>query len=246
MKNIGLLLAAVTLLSPLTLPSQYITPSAEARTVSNVGSSVYQKANPAVVTVRTNRSFGSGFIISNDGYIVTNAHVVENTAQVVTIMMADGKTEIPADVVGFATKGLDLALLKINRPGKLPTVKLADGKSVRVGDNAYAIGTPRDEYAQNTFSSGIVSGLRENSKIIQHDAAINQGNSGGPLLNSKGEVIGVNTAGFTGYVQCQDGSICGRGLSNIGVNFAINVEIVKQFLSDARQGRISPVSTLSR
>lgn len=92
-----------------------------------------------------------------------------------TLMMADGKTEVSADVVGFGRNGLDLALLKINRRGqKFPTVAIGRMKSVKVGDNTYAIGTPFDETFQNTFTTGIVSAIRNGDKYIQHNAAINR------------------------------------------------------------------------
>jgi serine protease Do len=193
---------------------------------------VYTRANPAVVTIRNNNGHGSGFIISADGYVITNAHVMKGQPAVVTVMMADGKTEMPADLVGFATGGVDLAILKINRHGKLPTVKIAHSKSIKVGDSVYAIGTPLDESIQNSFTSGMVSAVREEGKIIQHNAAINHGNSGGPLLNNNAEVIGVNT-----YMATTTNA-------NIGINFAISGDVVRQFVADALQGKASPVATI--
>jgi serine protease Do len=211
------------------IPAAAKTPAA-----SSTANRVYNKANLAVVTIRGNTVWGSGFIISADGYVITNAHVLKGQPAVVTLMMADGKTEIPADVVGFGKNGLDLALLKINRPGKrFPTVALGRMKSVKVGDNTYAIGTPLDEAFLNTFTIGNVSALRGEGNFIQHTAAINKGNSGGPLLNDNGEVIGVNTGGF------------GRDTGNVGLNYAIGVNLVSQFVLDARQGKSSPVATIA-
>jgi serine protease Do len=204
---------------------------------------IYIRANPAVVTIRANNRYGSGFIVSGDGYVVTNAHVVKNEPAVVTLIMADGKTEIPADVVGFGTQGLDLALLKINRRSKLPTLPLGRSRSIKVGDTVYAIGTPLDEDNQNSFTSGMVSAIRSKGSRIQHNAPINSGNSGGPLLNVQGEVIGVNQSGMVGRVICADGRVCGISTGNVGVNFAIGVDVLRQFLSDARQGKISPIAT---
>jgi serine protease Do len=208
-------------------------PIAAKTLIANTANRVYAKANPAVVTIRGNSGWGSGFIISADGYVITNAHVVKGQPAVVTLKMADGKTEIPADLVGFGKNGLDLALLKINRRGqKFPTVALSATTSVRVGDNIYAIGTPLDEAFQNTFTTGIVSAIRDDGKFIQHNAAINPGNSGGPLLNDRGEVIGVNTGGF------------GRETGTIGINYALGVDLVRQFVSDIRHGKGSPVATV--
>ena len=207
-------------------------PAAAKTPAASTANRVYDKANPAVVTIRNNNGHGSGFIISSDGYVVTNAHVVKGQPAVVTLIMADGKTEIPADLVGFGKDGLDLALLKINRRGqKFPTVALSKTTS-RVGDNTYAIGTPLHEAFKNTFTTGIVSAIREDGKYIQHNAAINKGNSGGPLLNDRSEVIGVNTLLYspTG--------------ANIGLNYAISVDLVRQFAIDARQGKSSPVATI--
>jgi serine protease Do len=209
----------------------------------NTANSVYSQANPAVLTVRGNSLYGSGFIISSDGYVITNAHVMSGQPKVVTVMMADGQ-EIPADVVGFATGGLDLALLKINRQGvKLPTVVLGRNKTVRIGDTVYAIGTPLGEPNSNTFTRGMVSAIRNQGEWIQHDASIHRGNSGGPLLNERGEVIGVNTEGAFADVICADGEICAKSWAN-GISKSISVDVVRQFITDLRQGKGSPVSTL--
>jgi serine protease Do len=207
---------------------------------------IYARANTAVVTIRSNRGLGSGFIIHADGYVITNAHVLKGAPAVLTVMMSDGKTEMPADIVGFANKGQDLALLKINRKSKLPTLNLANQKTVQVGDKVYAIGTPLSEVNQSTFTAGLVSGLREKGKYIQHDAAINNGNSGGPLLNERGEVIGVNTLGAPGDVICQDGRWCGYSTGNLGINYSIGVDSVRSFFQDFKKGKISSCSTLTK
>jgi serine protease Do len=219
-------------------------PPVIAKTVTEqTASNVYKRANPAVVTVRVGeRAHGSGFTISQDGFVVTNAHVADGAPSVVTLMMADGKTEIPADVIGFARDGVDLALLKINKRRNLPIVRLGNSGSISVGNQIYAIGTPLDEVNQNTFTTGIVSALR--TGIVQHSAAINPGNSGGPLLNNNGEVIGVNTWIFTAPVVCPDGSDCGRANGSVGISYAITIDTVKTFLADAKANRISSVSTL--
>ncbi len=234
------------LLTTLTYGSIAANPHTVAPAIANTANRVYERANPAVVTVRGINGHGSGFIISGNGYVVTNAHVVEGQPGVVTVMMADGKTEMPADVVGFGLGGLDLALLKINRPGKLPTVALGNGKSVRVGDNVYAIGTPLAERNQNTFTAGLVSGIRADGQIIQNSAAINPGNSGGPLLNDKGEVIAVNTSIATSGVICANGENCATGIGNVGIAYSLSVDLVRLFVRDAIAGKASSRSTLSK
>lgn len=238
-----LLLTTLTYTSIATNPHT-LAPATAKPIEGNTANRVYARANPAVVTVRGNGGHGSGFIISAKGYVITNAHVVAGQPGVVTVMMADGKTEMPADVVGFGRDGLDLALLKINRPGKLPTVALGNTKSIRVGDNVYAIGTPLAEENQSTFTAGLVSGLRDNGRIIQTNTAINQGNSGGPLLNDKGEVVGVNSSGMGSRVVCANGEVCAMSTGNVGINYAIGVDLVRAFFQDALVGKISSKSTL--
>jgi serine protease Do len=222
------------------------TPPVLAKSVSEqTASNVYKKANSAVVTVRVGeKSYGSGFIVSKDGWVITNAHVAAGAPSVVTLMMADGKTEVAADVVGFAKGGIDLAVLKINGRRNLPMVRLGNNRSIEVGNQVYAIGTPLGESNYNTLTTGIVSALR--TGIVQHSAPINPGNSGGPLINSAGEVIGVNTSGALAEVLAprgQDGIVV-RGSTGIG--YAIDVDYVRAVLADLKAGNLSPVSTLVR
>jgi S1-C subfamily serine protease len=190
---------------------------------------VYERASPAVVTVDTDKSNGSGTIISPDGMVLTNAHVVAGGGTV-NIILSDGR-KLPADVVGFGTDGLDLAVVKIRGQNNLPTIPLAPPGSVKVGQQAFAIGNPFGQF-QNTFTIGIVSRIDQQRGLIQTDAAINPGNSGGPLLNSSGELIGVNTSIFTR----------GRGGGSIGIGFAIAVDRVPAFLTAVREGRAPRVA----
>jgi serine protease Do len=138
---------------------------------------------------------GSGVIISDDGYILTNNHVVEG-AKEVTVTLAD-KTEFEAEVIGLDPK-TDLAVLKIDSQKPLPAASLADSEALRVGDWVVAIGNPFG--LNHTVTSGIVSakgrviGAGPYDDFIQTDASINPGNSGGPLFNMNGEVVGINTA----------------------------------------------------
>ncbi len=240
-----LLLATLTY-GGIATTSEILAPVVAKTPEGNTANRVFARANPAVVTVRGNGGHGSGFIVDAKGYVITNAHVVAGEPGVVTVMMADGKTEMPADVVGFGRDGLDLALLKINRRGKLPTVALGTTKSVRVGDNVYAIGTPLAEKNQSTFTSGMVSGLRNNGRVIQTNAAINSGNSGGPLLNDKAEVIGVNSSGMGSRVLCGNGEVCGVATGNVGVNYAISVDLVRSFFREALAGKASSKPTIEQ
>jgi serine protease Do len=219
-------------------------PPTIARTVGEqTASSVYKKANPAVVTIRVGeKSHGSGFIISKDGWVITNAHVAAAAPGVVTLLMADGKTKISADVVGFAKGGVDLAVLKISGRRNLPTIKLGNRRSIEVGNQVYAIGTPFDEVNQGSFTTGIVSALR--TGIIQHSAPINPGNSGGPLLDGNGEVIGVNQAIGLPRVVCTNEENCPSVQGNVGISYAIAIDVVKAFIADIKSRKLSPISTL--
>jgi S1-C subfamily serine protease len=191
---------------------------------------VYETASPAVVTItNTDKSTGSGTIISPDGMVLTNAHVVA-AGGTVTIILSDGR-KLLADVVGFGEEGLDLAVVKIRGQNSLPTIPLARPGSVKVGQQAFAIGNPFGRF-QGTFTVGIVSRIDQQRSLIQTDAAINPGNSGGPLLNSSGELIGVNTSIFTR----------GQGGGNIGIGFAISVDKLPAFLTAVREGRAPRVA----
>ncbi len=184
---------------------------------------VYEQASPAVVAIETDNATGSGSIITPDGLVLTNAHVLADTGNTVKVTLADGR-EVTAEVVAFDAGGLDLAALQIRGETNLPTIPIADSSSVRVGQRAFAIGSPFG--FRNTFTTGIVSRIDDERGVIQTDAAINPGNSGGPLLNSQGELIGVNTAIFSP----------GFNAGNIGIGFAINVEEVQPFLAAVRAG----------
>jgi serine protease Do len=196
---------------------------------------VYEKANPAVVTIVFKNGHGSGFIVSPDGLVLTNSHVAEGISGPVTVMLSDG-AKLQGDVIGFEGKGADLAAIKIRGRKNLPTLRLAPLDSVKVGQSVYAIGTPLDVELANTFTAGIVSRVDRKRGWIQHDAPINPGNSGGPLLNSQAEVIGVNTGLIVATVVDQRGKPVARSEGNIGIGLAIAVEQVQPFLVAVQQG----------
>jgi serine protease Do len=165
---------------------------------------------------RRRRAQGSGFIISDDGYILTNSHVVHE-AESVRVDLRNGET-VDAEVIGTDPES-DVAVIRVNS-GNLPTLKLADSDALKVGEWVLAIGNPLG--LSHTVTAGIVSakgrsGLRIASyeNFIQTDAAINMGNSGGPLIDLQGRAVGMNTA------------IVGPGGGNIGIGFAIPMNMAK-------------------
>ncbi len=175
-----------------------------------------------------NKSLGSGFIISQDGYILTNAHVVDGADEVV-VKLTD-KRELKAKVIG-SDKRTDVALIKIEASG-LPMVRLGDPAKLRVGEWVAAIGSPFG--FENTVTAGIVSAKgrslpQENFvPFIQTDVAINPGNSGGPLFNMKGEVVGINS------------QIYSRSGGYQGIAFAIPIDVAMEVQAQLRaSGKIS-------
>lgn len=151
---------------------------------------IVTKALPAVVTIRSGNSSGSGFFILSSGVIVTNRHVVGSN-QSVSVVTSKGETLQSRSVFIHPTK--DLALIKVDGVD-FPVIPIADPALLKVGADVIAIGSPAG--LQNTVTKGIVSSFREGSSdglVVQTDVAINPGNSGGPLLNASGEVVGVNT-----------------------------------------------------
>jgi serine protease Do len=169
------------------------------------------------------RALGTGFLVSEDGYLISNLHVIQNASKI-QVTLADG-TRHKARVVGMDQK-TDLALLKIDAKN-LPFVRLGDSEAVEVGDWAVAIGNPFG--LSETFTVGVISakgrkdvGLGEYENYLQTDAAINPGNSGGPLVDISGAVIGVNTA------------IASPSGGNVGIGFAIPVNVVKTVFDQLR------------
>jgi len=197
-------------------------------------------------TTRQASSLGSGFLISADGYIVTNNHVVAPSRaaelESITVTLVDG-TEYEAELIGRDAAS-DLAVLKIERSEAFPFVEFGDSSSARVGDWVIAIGNPFG--LSGPVTSGIISAVYRNTgqggaydRYIQTDAAINRGNSGGPMFDLQGNVIGINNAIFspTG--------------GSVGIGFAIPAEIAEPIIDRLRDGkaiergylgvRISPV-----
>jgi putative serine protease PepD len=207
---------------------------AEKRTID-----VYRRVAPAVVNITTQvlqRSFffevipaegaGSGFVIDRDGTILTNYHVIED-ARAIEVTFIDEST-VPAKLIGGDPRN-DVAVLRVETlPAGVQPAELGNSAGLHVGQRAIAIGNPFGQFG-STMTTGVVSALnrtiqgqdgREISSIIQTDAAINQGNSGGPLLDSAGRVIGINTAIFS------------PSGTNAGVGFAVPVDTLRRVLPD--------------
>jgi S1-C subfamily serine protease len=205
---------------------------------------IYRHAGPGVLQVTSTSvdssdpffgpqarvSLGSGFVIDDEGYIVTNYHVIESARQIEVNFSGDDRVQ--ATIVGV-DPSTDLALLKINAQARaLTPLPLGDSDAVRVGDAVVAIGNPFG--LERTVTAGIVSALQREitapngytiDKVIQTDAGINQGNSGGPLLNARGEVIGVNS-------QIEPGN---TGTGNPVIGFAVPSATLREVVSQIRE-----------
>src|SRR5687768_3144871 len=179
------------------------------------------------------RSLGSGFIVSADGYILTNAHVVEG-ADEINVRFTD-KREFKAKVIG-ADRRTDIAVIKIDAPASLPAVKFGDPTRLKVGEWVVAIGSPFG--FENTVTAGIVSAKgrslpQENFvPFIQTDVAINPGNSGGPLFNLKGEVVGINS-----QIYSRTGGFMGLSFA-IPIDLAMNIADQLTATGKVSRGRI--------
>ena len=218
--------------------SNEITPAVFAQASSNSGAPardaeeqttirVVRQVSPAVVTVARDGGLGTGVIIDKSGLILTNAHVVGDSQQV-QIKLKNAQT-LSGTVLG-RDRDIDIAVVRVNGGGNLPTAPLGDSDDLAVGQKAIAIGNPLG--LEQTVTTGVVSAV--NRKIspndvagfIQTDATINPGNSGGPLLNSAGQVIGINTAVL-------------RGNGAEGLGFAVPINEARKSAKDlAEKGRV--------
>lgn len=186
--------------------------------IKNTGNSIFLNNSTESL------GLGTGMIVSENGYILTNWHVAGDKYSKCYVTLENGKVDNGSVV--WADKDLDLAIVKINGTG-LSCITLGDSDNIKIGQKAYAIGNPIGVEFQRTVTSGIISGINRTIKIddengtsymddlIQTDATINPGNSGGPLINSKGEVIGINTVKIT---------------EAEGIGFAVPINIVKPII----------------
>ena len=197
------------------------------KTVKSRASTMEQLLYGVPAQGRVQNSLGSGVIVTSDGVVVTNNHVIQG-ADAFRVVLSD-RREYPAELL-LADDRTDLAVLKINTEGeKLPTLDFADTRAVQVGDLVLAIGNPFG--VGQTVTNGIISatartdvGITDYSFFLQTDAAVNPGNSGGALVNTRGELVGVNTA------------IYSRTGGSVGIGFAIPSEMVKRVVDAAVNG----------
>jgi S1-C subfamily serine protease len=204
-----------------------VTLQAPSTTGALTAEQIYKRDSPGVVQITATtlgaESLGSGFVIDKAGHIVTNFHVVRGASKV--LVSFSGKDQLASTVVGL-DPSTDLAILKIQtRANALTPLELGNSDAVRVGDTVYAIGNPFGLYAR-TLTSGIVSAVQRRitapnalpiENVIQTDASINHGNSGGPLIDAAGRVIGVTSQIYAENSQ----------QGNIGIGFAVPVNTVR-------------------
>ncbi len=188
----------------------------------------FEQQRPKAVPKQPVRGLGSGFIISPDGHILTNAHVVKDAEQI-TVRLSDNR-ELPAQLIGLDER-TDVALIKVDAQG-LPTVRIGDSDKLEVGEWVLAIGSPFG--FEHTATQGIVSALGRNLPsetyvpFIQTDVAVNPGNSGGPLFNTRGEVVGINSQIFS------------KSGGYMGLSFAIPINVAMKIAEQLKtQGYVS-------
>jgi putative serine protease PepD len=215
-----------------TLGAPSATPPAAANRAPDSMAGVAKTVVPSVVTVHVTNAIGSGFVVSQDGYIITNDHVVEGANGAMSVSFSDGSTTL-ARVVGRDPES-DIAVIKVAKRNLTP-VQLGNSDTIAVGDPVLAFGSPLA--LVNTVTSGIVSALDRTIQAgdpggtvryyaaIQTDAAVNQGNSGGPLVDASGKVIGVNSViRSIGATDTEAG--------NIGLAFAIPINQAQRVAED--------------
>ncbi len=193
---------------------------------------IYKKAIPSVVSITTDAGSGTGIVLTEDGYLITNSHVIENAAQIAVLLTDD--TRYTAEVVG-SDEVSDLAVLKIDAAGLTPA-EFGSSESLEVGDQVVAIGDPLGVELRGTMTDGIISAINRNIEtggrvltLLQTNAALNEGNSGGPLLNAEGQVIGINTMKLFS---------ASSGIEGIG--FAIPISVAQPILQELlEQGYVS-------
>ena len=245
----------ISQIEPTASPSATATPNNGQSTTPNTGSSnladVIDSVMPSVVSITTTQyaqragtevasGYGSGFVYSADGLIATNNHVVEGAGRIYVTLNGD-EQQYEAEVVATDSYS-DLAILKIDKTGLTP-VKFGSSSSLRLGDTVFVIGSPYNGLFANSVSSGIVSGLNREmvlnsatQNFIQTDAAVNPGNSGGPMFNANGELVGIITR------KSMLSTVTGETTSIEGIGFAIPSDVASPVLEQLAQGQQVPRS----
>jgi serine protease Do len=186
-------------------------------------SAVYQRANPAVVTVYAGQEVGSGSIVSTDGLVLTNHHVARRAAGVVTIRTADGK-QYDGSVID-SNRLHDLALIQIHTQERFPVITFASESGIQIGQSVYAIGSPYGR--PGVMTTGTLNRVRLNGDL-QANVVLEPGNSGGPLLNAAGEMIGINKS----IIETQSGR-------NTGISLATSALDAQNFIAQTRPAAIA-------
>ncbi len=211
---------------------QVIAPNSSVITHPATVQQVLAKVQDAVVSIRTDLGAGTGMIITADGEVVTNNHVITGAARI-TVTLFNSTVAHPATLLGHDATN-DVAVLKVDNASGLPTVALGDSSKSQVGDDVVAIGNALNLPGGPTVTEGIISAVgrtlpdpREPQNLLQTDAAINPGNSGGPLVNSSGEVVGMNTL----VIQAANSQELAQNLG-----FAIPINNIKPLIPDLAKG----------
>ena len=245
----------ISQVEPTASPSATAAPNNGQSTTPSTGSSnladVIDSVMPSVVSITTTQyaqragtevasGYGSGFVYSADGLIATNNHVVEGAGRIYVTLNGD-EQQYEAEVVATDSYS-DLAILKIDKTGLTP-VKFGSSSSLRLGDTVFVIGSTYNGLFANSVSSGIVSGLNREMVLnsatqtfIQTDAAVNPGNSGGPMFNANGELVGIITR------KSMLSTVTGETTSIEGIGFAIPSDVASPVLEQLAQGQQVPRS----
>jgi S1-C subfamily serine protease len=202
---------SATLASPIEQLIAQVNDPAERQTIL-----AYHRAQPSVVTLRAGNGAGTGVIVSPNGWVLTNMHVIR-TPNNINITLADGRTVKGELMAAGRPPAEDVALVQIRGASGFSVMSLGDSNAVLVGQQVLAIGAPFG--LEHTLTKGIISRIDAKKNRLQTDAAINPGNSGGPLLNAQGQMIGMNQT-----------ILNPEGRSSAGIGFAIPVNVLKSFL----------------